>query len=134
MTPEESEEYNIRNVDPDGSRRDQEVTMASTPTQVAHPWRAALRTAVQSFLPLVLGLMLAGPEIVDAFADVPTDGAAWATLGGVAVGLSAVAGALARVAAIPAVEKVLIRLGLGTGVEREDPWEVIDNPPEHPAE
>lgn len=63
--------------------------------------------------------MLAGPVIVDAFADVPTDGAAWATLGGIAVGLSAVAGALARVAAIPAVEKVLIRLGLGTGVESE---------------
>lgn len=108
--------------------------MTSTPTQVAHPWKAALRTAVQTLLPLILGLMIAGPEIVEAFADVPTDGAAWATLGGVAVGLSAVAGALARVAAIPAVEKVLIRLGLGTGVETEDPWEVVDNPPARPAE
>lgn len=94
--------------------------MAGTPTQQAHPWKATVRTAVQTFIPLVLALMLAGPEILEAFADVPTEGAAWATLGGIAVGLAAVAGALARLSAIPAVEALLIKLGLGTGAETED--------------
>lgn len=70
--------------------------MAGKSTQEVHPWRAALRTAVQTFLPLVLALILVCLEIVDAFADVPTEGAAWATLAGITAGLAAVAGALAR--------------------------------------
>ena len=94
--------------------------MTGKPTQVAHPLKASVRTAVQTFVPLIIALMLAGPDIVEAFADVPTEGAAWASLAGIAVGLAAVAGALARVAAIPAVNAFLIRLGLGTGVEKED--------------
>lgn len=93
--------------------------MAGTPTQVAHPWKASLRTAVQTFIPLALGVVMAGPEIVEAFADVPTEGAAWATAGGVAAALAAVAGGIARVAAIPAVERVLERVGLDTGVKNE---------------
>lgn len=91
----------------------------ATPTQVAHPWRSALRTGVQAFVPLIIALLIAGPEIVEAFADVPTEGAAWATAAGIAAGLSALAAALARVFAIPAVEKLLEKLGLDTGVKNE---------------
>ena len=66
------------------------------PTQVRRPWRATVRTVVQA----LLGLALAWPLIVQAL-GLPE----WAW---VSVSL-AVAAAITRVMALPAVERLLAR-------------------------
>lgn len=76
----------------------------SEPTQVAHPWRAAVRTAIQ----VIAGLAAAIPLIVPAIeGDQP---GLLGPAGAVAVGVAA---AVTRVMAIPAVNDLLTRLGLG---------------------
>lgn len=69
--------------------------------------KRSLRTVFQT----ALGLVVALPLVVDA-AGIPE------TLPGVGVGL-AVSGAVARVMAIPAVQAVLARVGLGTAEASE---------------
>lgn len=74
------------------------------PTQVVHPWRATLRTVVQT----VPAIAAAIPAIVAAVEqDSP------GLLGAAGVGALTVAGIVTRVMAIPAVNDLLTRWGLG---------------------
>lgn len=83
-------------------------------TQQRHPWRAALRTAIETAIPLAglaaLAFIAAGPELA-AFADQFWPGtpiAAWIVAAVTFV--SAAAGMLARIAALPAVDALLQRV------------------------
>lgn len=76
----------------------EDVTVAPTPTQVRRPWRSTLRTVWQAFL----GLCVLAPILVEG-AGLEADQLPW-----LAVPL-AVAAAVTRVMAIPAVEVWLRR-------------------------
>lgn len=87
-------------------------------TQQEHPWRAALRTAVQVFVALptfLLGLAAVLALVAqDAFAEyLPEGWAAWLLAASLIV--AALAGLLSRIMAIPAVDRLLERvLSLGS--------------------
>lgn len=93
-------------------------------TQQQHPWIAAVRTTIQTAIPLIMlatfALIEAGPEIA-AFIDQFWPGspvAAWIL--GAVVFLSGAAGLLARLAALPRVDALLQRifkLGSAPGVD-----------------
>lgn len=89
-----------------------------TTTQQEHPWRAALRTAVQVLIALPAFLFgLAGVLALvaqDAFAQyLPEGWVPW--LLGASLFVAALAGLLSRVMAIPAVDTALDRvIGLGS--------------------
>lgn len=88
------------------------------PSQVANPWRAAWRTVVQVGVPAFLLVLVAGPAVLQILADelggvLPPGVISW-LLGAAAV-LTAVAGALARISALPAVNAWLGRFGLDAG-------------------
>ena len=95
-----------------------------TPTQVAHPWRASLRTAVA----VLLGLALVLP-VVWAIITEELDKAGWDVPEPVATAVMAIIAAITaaaaivtRVMAIPAVSDWLTRLNLGptpAGVETQ---------------
>ncbi|WP_424446463.1 hypothetical protein [Microbacterium sp. CH-015] len=87
-----------------------------TTTQTAYPWKATLRTIVQVGVPAVITLVGVLPLIIQVVLDelgeqMPEGLRLW--LLGAAALLTAVAAALARVMAIPAVNAWLTRLGLG---------------------
>lgn len=86
-------------------------------TQQQHPARAALRTAVQVFIALPATLLVVAAILTvvaqDAFAQyLPEGWVAW--LVGAAAVCATLAGLLARVMAIPAVDRALKRLGLSS--------------------
>lgn len=90
-----------------------------TPTQVAYPWAATLRTILQTVAGLILGaaafvtvLATLAPQFLAAIADLlPPEWYAWA-VGAVAF-IGALSGALARIMAIPGVNEWLTRIKLG---------------------
>lgn len=91
-------------------------------TQQRYPWRAALRTAVQVLVALPAGLLVLATvlDIVaqDAVASyLPGPWVAWlVAASGVC---AAVAGALSRVMAVPAVDAWLRRVGLASTPDRQ---------------
>ena len=92
--------------------------VAVTPTQVAHPWKAALRTFLQVLVPAVLLVLAVGPEVLQILAEqlkghVPDGLLSW--LFGAAGLLAALAGAAARIMAIPRVNELLGRVRLDAG-------------------
>lgn len=99
-------------------------TIPASPQQ-AHPWRAAFRTTVQTALPfvglIVLAFIAAGPEIA-AFIESYWPGspvAAW-IVGAVAF-VAGLAGLLTRLAALPAVDRLLehiFKLGSAPGIDK----------------
>ena len=85
------------------------------PTQVAHPWKAVIRTAIQTGLPaVVLGALIA---ILEASQDFITDlspNSPWGVYIGMAVtGVTGFSVMLARIMANPQVNDLLTRFGLG---------------------
>lgn len=85
----------------------------SAPTQVAHPWKATIRTVIQTFLSVAAVLALIAPEI-EAFVAEWWPGSpvvAWIGIG--AAFVASVAGVVTRVMAIPAVNEFLTKVGLG---------------------
>lgn len=87
-------------------------------TQEAHPWRAALRTAVQIAVPALVLFVLAQPIIEEQLDGYLPD--AWqAWYAGAAGFLTACGAALTRVMALPAAQRLLEVIGLGTGVQAE---------------
>ena len=92
--------------------------VAVVPSQVAHPWRAALRTFLEVLISGLLFVLLVGPEVLrilaeDLGASLPPGVISW--LLGAAGLLAAVSGALARIAAIPKVNEALKRVNLDAG-------------------
>lgn len=76
----------------------------ATPTQTVHPWRATLRTTLE----WVIGAAAMAPLIYQAITESdPAAATGWAA---VALGITA---AVTRVAALPAVNALLSRIGLG---------------------
>lgn len=85
-------------------------------TQVAHPWKATLRTFIAVGIPTILGLLVVLPEVIqivlDELGEAMPDGLRlWlAAAAGVIIALSTAA---TRIMAIPAVNAWLTKLGLG---------------------
>lgn len=92
-----------------------------TATQVAHPNKTTFRTVVQTLLAVAAGVILLGPPIIEAILveEMVPDNIRVALLAvsGVVV---AIGGIATRIMAIPGVNRLLERIGLGTGVENED--------------
>lgn len=89
------------------------------PTQVVHPWKAAARTAIQTAVALLVFLITAipslnaiAPQIADALTPALPEG--WGVYLTAAVAfIGVVAGAVARLMAIPAVNAWFTKLKLG---------------------
>lgn len=89
------------------------------PTQVQQPGRAAARTFWQSFIPGLIGLVLLLPEVLGIIAGelgevLPPSLRAW-LLGAVTLA-SGVAAALAKIMAIPTVNRWLEHFRLSAGI------------------
>lgn len=88
---------------------------AGVPTQVAHPWVTTARTVVQTAFPAVIGLVVVLPLILEEIVagmgeQLPEQLRLW--LLAAAAFVTALAGTLARIFAIPAVNNALRSLGL----------------------
>ncbi len=83
-------------------------------TQQSHPWRAAARTAAQVLVavPAALAAVAAVLVVVGETDALPPAWVAWAA--GAAVTISALAGMLARIMALPAVDGWLAKLRLSS--------------------
>lgn len=95
---------------------------ALTPEQIWYPIQRVLRTVVQALtatLTIWAGFQLVAPQILAELAKIlPGSWIAW--LAAAIAGISAVAGVLARIMAIPAVNRWLTKIGLGS-VPRTEP-------------
>lgn len=80
-------------------------------TQGVHPWRATVRTVFA----LVVALAAMAPLIYEAIAQADAEGAT-----GAAAGALAIAGAITRVLALPAVEAFLARFVPWLAADRGD--------------
>lgn len=84
-------------------------------SQVLHPWVTTARTVVQTAFPAVIGLVFILPlileEIVSGMGEQLPDGLRVWLLGAAAL-VTAVAGTLARIFAIPGVNRALSGVGL----------------------
>ncbi|MGP5484684.1 hypothetical protein ACTXMZ_17065 [Brachybacterium alimentarium] len=88
------------------------------PTQVAHPWKATVRTIVAYVVAGAALFVVAVPIVNDQLgAYLPDSWEAW-LLGAVSV-ITAIAGALTRIMALDQAQRFLALIGLGTGVEKE---------------
>lgn len=72
-----------------------------------------LRTIVQVGIPTFITFAAVLPQIIDA-AGLPVDGALYLWLIGTAAVITAVAGGLSRIMAIPQVNAWLVHIGLGS--------------------
>lgn len=89
-------------------------------TQENHPWRASLRTAVQIIIPALVLFVAAQPIVADGLGDYLPD--TWAAWYAAAAGfLTALGATLTRLMALPAAQRLLEAIGLGTGVHAEKP-------------
>lgn len=82
------------------------------PTQVAHPWRATLRTMTAVLISAMAIYLLAIPIILDGLKDYLPEGAQGWLMGSVAF-VTALSGVITRVMALPAVNEALTAMGLG---------------------
>lgn len=83
------------------------------PTQVRYPWKTTVRTAIQAFLSAAGILALVAPQLQE-FVDQFWPGSpviAWIGTG--AIFVAALAALITRIMAIPAVDAVLTKIGLG---------------------
>jgi len=82
-------------------------------TDIWYKGKRVLRTLVQVAIPAFLSFALVLPAIIEAL-GLPADAELRLWLLAVAAGVTAVAGAITRVMAIPAVNAWLIKIGLGS--------------------
>ena len=90
--------------------------MTHASTEVQSIWfvsQRVLRTIVQTGVPTFIVFSAVLPQIIDAL-GLPVDNDVRLWLLAVAAGVTAVAGALARVMAVPAVNAWLVKIGLGS--------------------
>lgn len=86
---------------------------AVTPTQVASPWRATLRTAAQTFLAVLLALGAITPVLQDFVAEVAPGSPVLGIIAAASGIAAALAAAITRIMALEKVNDLLTRLGLG---------------------
>lgn len=82
-------------------------------TTIWYKAQRVLRTLVQTAIPAFLGFALVLPAIIEAL-GLPVDSELQLWLVALAAGVTAVATAIARVMAIPAVNAWLTKIGLGS--------------------
>lgn len=90
--------------------------MSHASTEVPPIWhksKRVIRTIVQTGVPTFIVFAAVLPQIIDAL-GLPIDNDVRLWLLAVAAGVTAVAGALARVMAVPAVNAWLVKIGLGS--------------------
>ncbi|KAA0979868.1 hypothetical protein FQ154_01540 [Paeniglutamicibacter gangotriensis] len=99
-----------------------------TPTQVAHPGKATLRTAAAVIVAALIAVVGFGPLIIDAIIQEPI---VPETLRGALLAVSAVLVALGaiftRIMAIPGINDLLQKIGFGTGVEKEPDPDLLED-------
>ena len=83
------------------------------PSQVAFPWRASLRTGLQTALAALSVLVLAAPMISDFVAEFWPDSPVIAWIAGGTAFAGALSALITRLMAIPAVNELLTKIGLG---------------------
>lgn len=88
-------------------------TLGIEPSQVAFPWRAALRTGLQTALAALSVLIIALPMVSDFVAEFWPDSPLIAWIAGGTAFAGALSVLITRIMAIPAVDDLLTRLGLG---------------------
>lgn len=89
-----------------------------TPTQVAHPGKAVVRTVGAYVLAALAVVIAAIPIVEDTLGPyLPEEWVAW--LVGAAAVLGAVQAAITRIMALGQLQDLLSKIGLGTGVEKE---------------
>ena len=81
--------------------------------EIWYKGKRVLRTIVQVGIPAFLGIAVVIPQVIEAL-GLPVDSAVHLWLVAVAGGITAVAGAIARVMAIPAINTWLTKIGLGS--------------------
>lgn len=102
---------------------------------IVNKGQRVLRTIVQVGIPAFLGFALVLPQIIDA-AGLPVDSDLRLWLVAAAAAVTAIAGGLSRVMAIPAVNKWLTSVGLGSVPKvqaQNTPAAVTPADPEQPA-
>ena len=90
--------------------------MSHVSTEVQEIWfksQRVLRTIIQAGVPTFIVFAAVLPQVIDAL-GLPVDNGVRLWLLAVAAGVTAVAGALARVMAVPAVNAWLVKIGLGS--------------------
>lgn len=114
-----------KTITPDGR-----IIPPGTPTQVAHPGRTTFRSVLQVTLAVMVGIVVFGPPIIDAvLVEASLPEGLRAALVAVSAVVVAIAGIATRIMAIPGVNEILQRIGLGTGVTTERPLAVDQTPP-----
>lgn len=111
------------------------TTNNASATQTEHPARAAMRTFIQAWIPGIIGALVVVPEIVrivlDEFtrSNVEPPEQLRLILVAIATGAAIVSAVIARVMAIPAVERALRTLGLGAAPTDPDfgNWDGLDS-------
>lgn len=91
----------------------------STPTQVVHPWRAALRTGAQTFLAAAAALVAVVPLLTEFIEQFWPGSPVVAYIVGGAAFVGALATLVTRITALEAVNGLLTRIGLGAGPRDE---------------
>ncbi len=90
-------------------------------TQQAHPWRATVRTVLAVLIPAAAAV----PVIVEAITQQDT-----AAVGGLLGAVVAAAGAITRVMALPYIDRLLCKIGLGSAPKAEMvPGETVELDP-----
>ena len=82
-------------------------------TEIWYKAQRVLRTIVAVVIPALLGFAVLLPQLIDAL-GLPDDSTLRLWLLGIAAGVTAVAGAITRIMAIPAVNAWLTKIGLGS--------------------
>lgn len=82
-------------------------------TEIWYKAQRVLRTIVAVVIPAFLGFAVLLPQLIDAL-GLPDDSTLRLWLLGIAAGVTAVAAAITRIMAIPAVNAWLTRIGLGS--------------------
>lgn len=97
------------------------------PTQVAHPWQATARTGVAYLLAAIGFLAAALPILQEVMGPyLPESWQAW--LVGAVAFLVALATLITRLMALAKAQNLLAKIGLGTGVEKERPADIVIDP------
>ncbi len=91
------------------------ITGTGVPTQLAHPWRATVRTVLAVVVGLAVALPAVWSIVVDELAkqNVTVPDTVQAVAGAVVAGCVVLIGVVQRVALIPQVADILHRWGLG---------------------
>lgn len=86
---------------------------AVQPTQVAHPWRASLRSGVQAVVGALVTFAALWPLLEPILGETISHFIDPAQVAGVTLSVGVIATAITRIMAIPAVNKALTKIKLG---------------------